>query len=86
MKRERQHNAAHRFSFGKRFDETLMKGYCISCQYIRLPNHQFIGISPFNKSAGEATEVSIAIRRLAGRTSGLPTDNGKPTPLAKRKR
>ena len=26
MKRERQHNAAHRFSFGERFDETLMKG------------------------------------------------------------
>ena len=45
MKRERQHNAAHRFSFGKRFDETLMKGYCISCLYIRLSNHQFIGIS-----------------------------------------
>ena len=50
MKRERQHNAAHRFSFGKRFDETLMKSYCISCQYIRLSNHQFIGFSLLNKS------------------------------------
>ena len=86
MKRERQHNAAHRFSFGERFDETLMKGYCISCQYIRLFNHQFIGFSPLIKSAGEAIEVNIAIRRQAGRTSGLPTDKGKPMSLAKRKR
>ena len=85
MKRERQHNAIHHFSFGKRFDETLMKGYCISCQYIRLSNHQFIGFSPLNKSAGEATEVNTAIRRLVGRTSVLPTDKGKPMSLAKRK-
>jgi hypothetical protein len=85
MKRERLHNAAHRFSFGKRFDETLMKSYCISCQYIRLSNHQFIGFSLLNKSAGEATEVNIAIRRQVGRTSGLPTDKGKPLSLAKRK-
>ena len=74
MKRERQHNAAHHFSFGERFDETLMKGYCISCQYIRLSNHQFIGFSPLIKSAWEATEVNISIRRHVGRTSGLPTD------------
>lgn len=86
MKRERQHNAAHRFSFGKRFDETLMKGYCISCLYIRLSNHQFIGISALIKSAGKATKVNIAIRRLVGRTSVLPTDKGKPMSLAKRKR
>lgn len=32
------------------------------------------------KPAVEATEVSIAIRRLARRTSVLPTDKGKPTP------
>ena len=74
-----------RFSFGERFDETLMKDYFISCQHIILPNHQFIGISPFIKSAGEATEVNIAIRRQVGRTSGLPTDKGKPMSLAKRK-
>ena len=85
MKRERQHNAAHRFSFGERFDETLMKGYCISCQHIRLSNHQFIGFSPLIKSAGKATKVNIAIRRLVGRTSVLPTDKGKPMSLAKRK-
>ncbi|WP_338336618.1 hypothetical protein [Marseilla massiliensis] len=85
MKRENRRSPIHRFSFGERFDETLMKGYCISCQYIRLSNHQFIGISPFNKSAGKATKVNIAIRRLVGRTSVLPTDKGKPMSLAKRK-
>ena len=85
MKRERLHNATHRFSFGERFDETMMKGYFISCQYIRLSNHQFIGFSSLIKSAGEATEVNIAIRRQVGQTSGLPTDKGKPMSLAKRK-
>ena len=86
MKRESGYNLTHHFSFGERFDETLMKGYSISCQYIRLSNHQFIGFSPLNKSAGKATEVSIAIRRLVGRTSVLPTDKEKPMSLAKRKR
>ena len=86
MKRERQHNTIHHFSFGERFDETLMKGYCNVYQYVRLSNHQFIGFSALNKSAGKATEVNIAIRRLVGRTSVLPTDKGKPMLLAKRKR
>ena len=85
MKRERTHRTLHHFSFGERFDETLMKGYCISCQYIRLSNHQFIGFSPLIKSAREATEVNIAIRRQVGRTSGLPTDKEKPMSLVKRK-
>ena len=86
MKRERQHNVAHRFSFGERFDETMMKGYCISCQRIRLSYHQFIGFSPLIRSAREMAEVNTAIRRLVGRTSILPTDKGKPMLLAKRKR
>lgn len=86
MKRENGRSPAHHFSFGERFDETLMKGYCISCQYIRLSNHQFIGFSPLIKSAGKATKVNIAIRRLVGRTSVLPTDKGKLMSLAKRKR
>ena len=86
MKRESGRSPTHHFSFGERFDETLMKGYFICYQHIMLPNHQFIGFSPLNKSAGKATEVGIAIRRLVGRTSVLPTDKGKPMPLAKRKR
>lgn len=86
MKRENGRSPAHHFSFGERFDETLMKGYCISCQYIRLSNHQFIGFSPLIKSAGKATKVNIAIRRLVGRTSVLPTDKGKLMSLAKKKK
>lgn len=86
MKRERQHNATHHFSFGERFDETMMNVYCSVCQCVKVSIHQFIGFSPLNKSAGKATEVNIAIRRLVGRTSILPTDKGKPLSLAKRKR
>ena len=86
MKRESGRSPAHHFSFGERFDETLMKCYSNGNQSVRLSNHQFIGFSPLNKSAGEATEVNTAIRRLVGRTSGLPTDKGKPMSLAKRKR
>ncbi|MCL1611602.1 hypothetical protein [Marseilla massiliensis] len=39
MKRENGYNLTHHFPFGERFDETLMKGYSISCQCIRLSNH-----------------------------------------------
>ena len=85
MKRENGRSPTHHFSFGERFDETLMKGYCISCQHIILPNHQFIGFLALNKSTGKATEANTAIRRLVGRTSVLPTDKGKPMSLAKRK-
>ena len=86
MKRESGRSPTHHFSFGEPFDETLMKGYCSVCQYVRLSNHQFIGFSTLNKSAGKATEVGITIRRLVGRTSGLPTDRGKPMSLAKRRK
>ena len=85
MKRENRRSPTHHFSFGERFDETLMKDYFISYQYIRLSNHQFIGFSPFNKSAGKATKVNIDIHRLVRRTSVLPTDKRKPMSLAKRK-
>ena len=50
MKRERQHNAAHRFYFGERFDEILMKVHCNVYQCVRLFNHQFIGFSSLIKS------------------------------------
>ena len=86
MKRESVCSPIHHFSFGARFDETLMKCYSVIYQYIRLFNHQFIGFSPLNKSAGKATEVNTAIRRLVGRTSILPTDKEKPMLLARRKR
>ena len=86
MKRESGRSPIHHFSFGERFDETMMKVYSIIRQYIRLSNHQFIGFSALNKSTGKATEVNIAIRRLVGRTSGLPTDKERTMLLAKRKR
>lgn len=86
MKRESGRSPIHHFSFGERFDETMMKGYCNVCQCVRLSNHQFIGFSALNKSTGKATEANTAIRRLVGRTSVLPTDKGKPMSLAKRKR
>lgn len=85
MKRESGRSPTHHFSFGEPSDEALMKGYSISCQCIRLSNHQFIEILPLNKPAGKATGGGYAIRKSVERTSGLPTDNGKPTPLAKRK-
>lgn len=86
MKRVSGRNITHHFSFGERFDETMMKCYFVCYQHIMLPNHQFIGFSPLNKSAGEVTVVNITIRRLVGRTSVLLTDKGKPMSLAKRKR
>ena len=85
MKRESGRSPIHHFSFGERFDETLMKCYSNGNQSVMLSNHQFIGFSPLIKSAGKATKVNIAIRRLVGRTSVLPTDKGKPMSLAKRK-
>ena len=86
MKRESERNLVHHFSFGERFDETLMNVYCSVCQCVNVSIRQFIGFSPINKSAGKATEVNTAIRRLVGRTSILPTDKGKPSLLAKKER
>ena len=85
MKRESRCNATRHFSFGEPFDETLMNVSCIVYQCIKVSIHQIIGFSPLNKSAGKATEVNTAIRKLVGRTSILPTDKGKPMLLAKRK-
>lgn len=86
MKREGKHNAIHHFSFGKWFDENMLKVHPSGCQRVMLSIHQFIGFSPLNKSAGKATEVNTAIRRLVGRTSILPPEKGKPSLLAKKER
>ena len=84
MKRERQHNTIHHFSFGKRFDEKMLRVHQFGSQRVMLHIHQFIGFSPLNKSAGNMTEANAAIRRSVGRTSGLPADKGKPMLQAKR--
>ena len=86
MKRERQYNVAHRFSFGERFDETLMKGYSISCQCIRLSNHQFIGISPLNKSIEETAAPSLPVCPCADRQLCRHNGTEYHARLAKRKR
>lgn len=52
MKRERTHSTLHHFSFGERFDETMMNVYHCGYQYIILSNHQFIEFSSTNRSAG----------------------------------
>ena len=86
MKRESRHSLTHHFSFGKRFDEKMLRVHPFGSQRVMLPIHQFIGFSPLIKSNGKATGVNTAIRRLVGRTSVLPADKGKPLSLAKRKR
>ena len=73
MKREGKHSPTHHFSFDEWFDETLMKGYLISCQYIMLSNHQFIGISPLINSAGESNGGEHSHPQV-GRTDFRPAD------------
>lgn len=41
----------HRLSFGERFDEKMLSVYRNGFQCIKSPIHQFIGFSPFIKSA-----------------------------------
>lgn len=53
MKRDRTHRTLHHFSFGERFDETMMNVYHFGYQYIILSTHQFIGFLSTNKSAGQ---------------------------------
>ncbi len=85
MKRENGRSPTHHFSFGERFDETLMKGYCISCLYIRLSNHQIIGISALIKSAGETATPSLSVCCCADRQSCRHNGTEYHTRLAKRK-
>jgi len=86
MKRERQHNAAHRFSFGERFDEAMMKCYFISCQCIRLSYHQFIEFSALIKSAVETAAQSLPVCRCAGRQSCLHNGHGISCKAGKKER
>ncbi len=86
MKRESGCSLTHHFSFGERFDETLMKGYSISCQCIRLSNHQFIGISPLNKSIEETAAPSLPVCPCADRQLCRHNGTEYHARLAKRKR
>ena len=70
MKRERTHRILHHFSFGERFDETMMNAYHFGYQYIILSPRQFIGFSSANKSI-EQTDGRKCHYPQAGRTSDL---------------
>ena len=88
MKRERTHRTLHHFSFGERFDETMMNVYHYGCQCITTLNHQFIGFLSTNKSAGQ-TDGRKCHYPQAGRTSDLPAvrpaDKGRRIISMKRK-
>ena len=60
------------------FVERLLRVYVAGRQCVILPIQQFNAFSPLNKSAGKVTMGNTVIRRSVGRTSGLPTDKGKP--------
>ena len=86
MKRESGRNPTHRFSLGERFDETPMKIYYISYQYIRISNHQFIGFSSLIKSAVGTAAPSPPVCPCANRQSCRHNGTEYQTKLAKRKR
>ena len=76
MKRERIHLTLHHFSFGERFDETMMNVYHYGYQSIILSTHQFIGFLSTNKSAGQTDGRKChypQTGRTAGRSDVRPT-------------
>ena len=80
MKRERTHRTLHHFSFGERFDETMMNAYCVGNKYIAYTNHQFIGFLSTNKSAGQTDGRKCHYPqtvRTSGRSYVRPTDKEK---------
>ena len=60
------------------FVERLFRVYFAIYQDVIYQIQQFNAFSPLNKSAGKVTMGNTVIRRSVGRTSGLPTDKGKP--------
>ena len=86
MKRESGCSPTHHFSFGERFDETPMKGYCNVCQCIRMYNHQFIGFSPLIKSAMGTAAQSLPVCPCAYRQSCRHNGTEYHARLAKRER
>lgn len=72
MKRERTHSTLHHFSFGERFDETMMNVYHYGYQYIILSNHQFIEFSSTNRSAGHTNGRKCHYLQTGRWTSDLP--------------
>ena len=73
MKRESGRSPIHHFSFGERFDETMMNVYHYGYQSIILSTHQFIGFLSTNKSAGHTNGRKCHYPQ-AGRTDFHPAD------------
>ena len=72
MKRERTHRTLHHFSFGKRFDETMMNVYHL---VISILSYQLINSSDFHLPTSlrdKRMEENATIRKQVGRTSDLP--------------
>ena len=77
---------SHPFVGQHAFVERLFRAYFAIYQDVIYQFQQFNAFSLLNKSAGKVTVGNTVIRRSVGRTSGLPTDRGKPMSLAKRER
>ena len=77
---------SHPFVGQHAFVERLFRAYFAIYQYFIYQFQQFNAFSPLNKSVRNMAEVNVAIRRSVGRTSGLPTEKGKPSLLAKKER
>jgi len=73
MKRERQHNTIHHFSFGERFDEKMLRVHPSGGQCVMLSIHHFIRFSPLIKSAVESNRGEHR-HPQAGRTDFHPAD------------
>lgn len=68
----------HPFVGRHTFVERLFRVYFAIYQYFIYQFQQLNAFLPLNKSAGKVTMGNTVIRRSVGRTSGLPTDKGKP--------
>ena len=85
MKRESGRSLTHHFSFGERFDERILSVYRYGFQYIKHLIHQFIGFSPFIKSAAETVASSLPVCPCTEMQSCRHSCKGYHTRLAKKK-
>lgn len=74
MKRERTHRTLHHFSFGERFDETMMSIYHSGYQCIIPLNHQSSDFHSPTSLWDKRMEENATIRRLVGHPTYLLSD------------
>ena len=85
MKRERQHNTIHHFSFGERFDEKMLRVHPSGGQCVMLSIHHFIRFSPLIKSAVESNRGEHR-HPQAGRTDFRSADRQEKADVAGKKK